>query len=192
MKEEAKSETMSYTLRNVSPTLDATMSAIASVQGKSKNSLIIETLEREFYNPITTFARSSMLVQAMDAEISKKFGIQILESWYESPHTIQYDRYLSQKLKLDSEEKLNDLFKQNFPFIELRAKQLINRGYPRLPKGISLTFALFIEIAKSSEQIIREIRHDLFGFSEHYYQEINEIRRALSLSLIPESAQHQK
>ena len=179
-----KAETVSYTLRNLNSSLDKTISAVANTLGKSKNALIIETLEREFYNYISTYARSNLLVSAMDTELAKKLGIEIISNWYESDHTIQYDRYLSSKLKLDSADKVDAVFKGNLPLLELRARQLVSRGYDRLPRGISLTFALFIEISKQDETLVREIRRGLFGISENFYEYVNEIRAALSLPAI--------
>lgn len=185
MNDVEKAETVSYTLRNLSSSLDKTIAAVANTLGKSKNTLILETLEREFYNYISTYARSNLLVSAMDAELAKKFGIEILSEWYESEHTIQYDRYLSTKLKLDSIDKVDTVFKGNLPLLELRAQQLVNKGYMRLPRGISLTFALFIEIAKQKDEaLIHEIRKGLFGITKDFYESLNEIRAALSLPAI--------
>ncbi|AXP06288.1 MULTISPECIES: hypothetical protein [Pseudomonas] len=185
MTDAEKAETVSYTLRNLSSSLDKTIAAVANTLGKSKNTLILETLEREFYNYISTYARSNLLVSAMDTELGKKFGIEILSEWYESEHTIQYDRYLSTKLKLDSIDKVDAVFKGNLPLLELRAKQLVQKGYMRLPRGISLTFALFIEIAKQDDEaLIHEIRKGLFGITKDFYESLNEIRAALSLPAI--------
>lgn len=185
MNDVEKAETVSYTLRNLSSSLDKIIAAVANTLGKSKNTLILETLEREFYNYITTYARSNLLVSAMDAELAKKFGIEILPEWYESVHTIQYDRYLSTELKLDSIDKVDAVFKGNLPLLELRAKQLVDKGYLKLPRGISLTFALFIEIAKQKDEaVIHKIRKGLFGISENFYEYVNEIREALSMPAI--------
>lgn len=181
MNDVEKAETVSYTLRNLSSSLDKTIAAVANTLGKSKNTLILETLEREFYNYISTYARSNLLVSAMDAELAKKFGIEILSEWYESDHTIQYDRYLSTQLKLDSIDKVDAVFKANLPLLELRAKQLVDKGYLKLPRGISLTFALFIEIAKQDEALVRGIHKGLFGISENFYEYVNEIRKVLLL-----------
>lgn len=46
MNDVEKAETVSYTLRNLSSSLDRTIAAVANTLGKSKNALILETLER--------------------------------------------------------------------------------------------------------------------------------------------------
>ncbi|WP_103309055.1 MULTISPECIES: hypothetical protein [unclassified Pseudomonas] len=184
MNDVEKAETVSYTLRNLSSSLDRTIAAVANTLGKSKNALILETLEREFYAYISTYARSNLLVSAMDAELAKKFGIEILSEWYESDHTIRYDRYLSGELKLDSIDKVDAMFKANLPLLELRAKQLIDKGYFRLPRGISLTFAVFIEIAKQDEALVHKIYRGAFGNTEDFYASLNAIRSSLSLPAI--------
>lgn len=178
-----KKETVAFTIRNVSLEIDKAINAISSMEGKSKNTLLLELLEREFSNPISLYGRKSALVKAMDEDICHSNQLELIDSWYENEHIIMMEFKYKDLLKVDSEEHLDRIFKKNIPLIDLRAKQFLRRERAaRLPRGISLTFALFIEIAHQDEKKINSINEKIFHFKPTFIKDINELRETLKLT----------
>lgn len=175
---------VAFTVRNVSSQLDKNLSAIAAMEGKSKNTLIIEALEREFLSPISSYGRKSGLVKAMDLEICRSNKLELIDSWFENEHIIKADKTYRELLDLKNEEDVDRLFKNSFPLIDVRAKQVIRKGHVAFPPGISLTFALFIGVASTKPKIIQTIKSKLFWSVETYYTDINEIRSLLALEAV--------
>lgn len=75
-------ETMSFTLRGVPEDLEKNLSAVAMMEGKSRNQLILDILTNEFSNPIATYGRKSPLVKAMDTDLCNKLDCKLIESWF--------------------------------------------------------------------------------------------------------------
>ncbi len=179
-------DVVSFSLRGLPVPLDKTISAIAMMEGKSKNQLIIDLLAREFSNPIATYARKSALVQAMDKEICETFNCKLLSNWYENEHIIYAEKKYSQLLGLKTEQDIDVLFKKSIPLINTRAKQVIvGSGFKTLPLGISLTFALFIKVASMDKPVIESVKNGIFSVKQEKYElHINEIRKELGLEII--------
>lgn len=182
-----KQEFVAFTVRNVSAELDRNLGAIASMEGKSKNALIIEALEREFLNPISSYGRKSGLVKAMDLEICRNNNLKLMDGWFENEHIIMADKIYREALNLENETDVDNLFKKSFPLIDIRAKQLLStRDHSVFPSGISLTFALFIGVASSEPDVVGKIKKEVFGIvsEDVYLEHINEIRSLLGLENI--------
>lgn len=178
-------ETISFTLRGVSQDLDKNLSAIAFMEGKSRNQLILDILNKEFSDHIANYARKNQLVKAMDGEICQKIGFTLSEKWYENEHIIILNKKLGRFLSINSESDVDEIFKNNIALIEFRAQQLWRREeYKKLPLGISLTFALFIQIARMDRNIIEEIKREIFYYTESYMDDINEIRTEIGLPVL--------
>lgn len=187
---EEKRETVAFTVRNVPADIDKAISAISFMEGKSKNTLLLDLLEREFSNPISLYGRKSALVKAMDEDVCHSNNVKLIDSWYENEHIIMMEFKYKDLLEINSEDELDIIFKQNIPFIDLRAKQLLRRdsdSYSRLPRGISLTFALFVEISRRDEETIRLIKNKIFYPTQTFIKDINEFREIFKLHLLEES-----
>lgn len=187
---EEKRETVAFTVRNVPADIDKAISAISLMEGKSKNTLLLDLLEREFSNPISLYGRKSALVRAMDEDVCHSNQLSLIDSWYENEHIIMMEFKYKDLLEINSEEDLDIIFKQNIPFIDLRAKQLLRRdsgSYSRLPRGISLTFALFVEISRRDEETIRLVKNKIFYPTPTFIKDINEFREIFNLHPIEET-----
>ncbi|ELG5191702.1 hypothetical protein V4V56_003283 [Vibrio mimicus] len=175
-------KTMSFTLRGVPEDLEKNLSAVAMMEGKSRNQLILDTLIKEFSNPIATYGRKSPLVKAMDIDMCNKLDCKLIENWYENEHIIYAQKKYCLLLKLNSESDVDEMFKRNIALIEFRARQLKARGYGSFALGISLNFALFIEVARSDRDIIENVKNQIFKISQDNFDEdINEVRKELGL-----------
>lgn len=184
---EEKKETVAFTIRNVSLEIDKAINAISLMEGKSKNTLLLELLEREFSNPISLYGRKSLLVKAMDEDVCQVNQLHLIDSWYENEHIIMMEFKYKDLLEIDTEEDLDIIFKRNIPLIDFRAKQLLRREpFVRLPRGISLTFALFAEIARRDEETIRIVSKKIFYSRPQFIKEINEFREILMLQQLDE------
>lgn len=184
---EEKKETVAFTVRNVALDIDKAINAISTMEGKSKNTLILELFEREYSNPISLYGRKSALVKAMDEDVCHSNQLDLIDSWYENEHIIMMEFKYKDLLGINSEEELDIIFKKNIPLIDLRTKQLLRREpIARLPRGISLTFALFVEIARRDEETIRKINKKIFYSKPNFIKEINEFRDALTLPQLAE------
>ncbi len=183
-----KINSISFSLRGVSADLDKNISAIAMMENVSKNKLILDVLSREFSNPLSTFARKSPLVNAMDKEISEAFDCQLIENWYENEHIIYSQRKYCKYLSLENESDVDRMFKENISLIELRASQIAPRANHTFALGISLTCSLFIQVAKSDPQCIEEVRNNIFFTNnENFTNNINSIRKELNLPSIDQT-----
>lgn len=175
-------ETMSFTLRGVPEDLEKNLSAVAMMEGKSRNQLILDTLFKEFSNPIATYGRKSPLVKAMDTELCNKLDCRLIDNWFENEHIIIAEKKYCQILGLNSESDIDELFKRNIALIEFRARQLEKRGFRAVAWGSSLTYALFIEVARSEEKIVKRIKEEIFSLNhERFDDDINEVREKLGL-----------
>jgi hypothetical protein len=184
---EEKKETVAFTIRNVSLEIDKAINAISLMEGKSKNTLLLDLLEREFSNPISLYGRKSALVKAMDEDVCQANQLDLIDSWYENEHIIMMEFKYKDLLEIDTEEDLDVIFKRNIPLIDFRAKQLLSREpIIRLPRGISLTFALFAEIARRDEETIRTVNEKIFYSKPKFIKEINEFRKMLMLHQLDE------
>lgn len=171
------------TLRKIPADIDAAITEQASLMGKSKNDLVLELLTSTFGDLLGNFVRSSELVALMDKEVARMSDRDIMSQSFESNLTPIYNREYCRILALKNEDDLKRVMMNNIPYLEVRSKQLRFNMVPFLPKGISLTMALFCEVAGRDGLTIAQFYTSLCFVveREQYYREINEIRAAKSL-----------
>ena len=171
------------TLRKIPADIDAAITEQARLTGKSKNDLVLELLASTFGDLLGNFVRSSELVALMDKEVARLTDREMMAQSFESNLTPIYNREYCRILALKNEDDLKRVMMNNIPYLELRSKQLRFDVVPFLPKGISLTMALFCEVAGRDGLTIAQFYTSLWFVleQEQYYREINEIRSAKSL-----------
>ncbi|MCX0886862.1 hypothetical protein JDS32_22560 [Escherichia coli] len=91
---------------------------------------------------------------------------------------------------IDSNAKLRSIQMPfcNIPYLEQRTRQIRYSHIPFLPRGISLTLAMFCEAAGRDKQTIAGFYDELWFVvdKEQFYREINELRMAKKLESLPE------
>ncbi|HAT3516174.1 TPA: hypothetical protein I8522_002737 [Serratia marcescens] len=174
-------ETTVYTIRGIKKSLDDSITHLADYYSKPKATLIREFLEKQFGDHITNFEQNSPLVSTFDAEIADYIKAEILEDRYTNYHITRTNHVFMKLLGIESEERLRTLLLNNAPYLRLRADQVC-AGFARIPRGLSLSFAMFAELASSDSAIIREAHDTIFNTfnlpekGEEFYRHINEIR----------------
>ena len=196
MQTNATNDQSSFTLRGVPKDLELSIKEIAKIEGKSKNQLIVETLEKLFSNPLGIYARTSPLISAIDQDTCKKLEYKFIPYSYRDEFSVSYEMNFSRILNISSVEDVNSMFKRNIPFIELRARQISKRkGDNTYVSGTSLAFSLYVETARRDEKTIKEVWEKIFSptYSASLYDEegfnifkseINQIRREIGLENI--------
>lgn len=171
------------TLRKIPADVDAAITEQARLMGKSKNDLVLELLTATFGDLLGNFVRTSELVALMDREVARLTDRDIMSQSFESDLVPLYNREYCRVLALNNEDDLKRVMMANIPYLELRSKQLRFNLVPFLPKGISMTMALFCEVAGRDGLTIAQFYTSLWFILEQdqYYREINEIRAAKSL-----------
>ncbi|HGG8773479.1 TPA: hypothetical protein ACJJ1E_005063, partial [Enterobacter kobei] len=76
------------------------LSAISRTLGKTKNEVILGLINKEFLNPITTYAKNSLLVKAMDRDLCERFGCTLMSADTVNEHAIISDRFYKEILDL--------------------------------------------------------------------------------------------
>lgn len=89
---------------------------------------------------------------------------------------------------------MRTLLLNNAPYLRLRADQVC-AGFVNIPRGLSLTFAMFAELASRDSATIREAHDTIFNLfrsdegSERFYRHINEIRAEMKRPpVLPDTA----
>lgn len=170
-----------YTIRGIRKSLDDTITDLATYYGKPKATLIREFIEKYFSDHVRNFELNSPLVSTFDAEIADYIKADILDDRYSNFHITRYNHVFLKLLGIDSEEQLRTLLLNNAPYLRLRADQAC-AGMVKIPRGLSLTFAMFAELARRDGATIREAHDTVFNpfsldeTSERFYRHINQIR----------------
>lgn len=170
-----------YTIRGIRKSLDDTITDLATYYGKPKATLIREFIEKYFSDHVRNFELNSPLVSTFDAEIADYIEADILDDRYSNFHITRYNHVFLKLLGIDSEEQLRTLLLNNAPYLRLRADQVC-AGMAKIPRGLSLTFAMFAELARRDGATIREAHDTVFNpfsldeTSERFYRHINQIR----------------
>lgn len=177
-------ETTVYTIRGIRKSLDETITDLATYYGKPKATLIREFIEKYFSDHVRNFELNSPLVSTFDAEIADYIKADILEDRYSNFHITRTNHVFLKLLGIDSEEQLRTLLLNNAPYLRMRADQVC-AGMVRIPRGLSLTFAMFAELARRDGATILEAHDTIFNLfrleenSERFYRHINQIRAAM-------------
>lgn len=175
---ESKKAITALTVRNVPVEVDETITMLARAAGKSKSDFLQEFLTAEFSDLIKNFSRSSELVALMDKEISRFTGVPLSGEWYDNEFVGRYNRAYCSLLGISSPEDLQRIMMANVPFLEARAGQIQRQGMMSLGRGISLTFALYAEMAGRDKETVHRFYPLMFNEkpNERFYTSVNALR----------------
>lgn len=173
------------TVRHIPTDVDVAITAQAKAAGKSKSDYIQEFLSASFGDLIGNFSRTSELVALMDRELSTVTGLPLTQNWYDAGRTLVENREYCRLLDIRSEGDLQRIMMAAVPWLSMRIHQ-IDTGIPLLPRGISLTCALFIEAAGRELPALNVFRRHLFWYieEEQFIADVNAIRQARLLPAV--------
>jgi len=176
-------KTATLTVRNIPLDVDAMITVQASVAGKSKSDFLKEFLTQEFQDLIKNFSRTSQLVSLMDQELGKQVCVRVADHWFENDMITGMNLKYKAILRLTTHDDLQQIMMKNMPFLQLRAGQVLHQNFAYIPRGLSLTFSLFNEIASRDPATINRAYNEIFYQvgEEKFYQEINAIRAEMKL-----------
>ncbi|HEM7419268.1 TPA: hypothetical protein U2J22_004420 [Citrobacter youngae] len=187
-------ETTVYTIRGIRKSLDETITDLATYYGKPKATLVREFIEKYFSDHVRNFELHSPLVSTFDAEIADYIKADILDDRYSNFHVTRTNHVFLKLLGIDCEEQLRTLLLNNAPYLRMRADQVC-AGMVRIPRGLSLTFAMFAELARRDGATILEAHDTIFNpfkleeTSERFYRHINQIRAEMKRPpVLPDTA----
>ncbi|ENE2786679.1 hypothetical protein [Yersinia massiliensis] len=180
------SSTATLTVRNIPFDVDVAISEQAKKVNKSKSDFLKEFLTQEFQDLIKNFGRTNQLVDLMDIELSNRFKIKLAKDWYENHMISHYNREEARILGLKTYDDLQQLMMRNMPYLFIRADQVLHEGFAYIPRGLSLTFSIFNEIASRDEHTINSAYERVFHMNgaEIFYDDINIIRKEMKLPQI--------
>uniref|UniRef100_UPI003D815C61 hypothetical protein n=1 Tax=Escherichia coli TaxID=562 RepID=UPI003D815C61 len=139
-------ESVTYTLRNIPADTDRVITDLASHARKPKATFLREFLEDSFRDVIDSFALKNPLIASLDEELASYLDAKVMEQRYQSHFITRWNQEYQKLLGISTEEELRRLVLNNTPFLQVRADQVL-KGWKNIPRGISLTFSLFAEIA---------------------------------------------
>lgn len=176
-------KTATLTVRNIPLDVDAMITVQASIAGKSKSDFLKEFLTQEFQDLIKNFARTSQLVTLMDQELGKQVGVRVADHWFENDMITGINLKYKAILNLTTHDDLQQLMMKNMPYLQLRAGKVLHKHFAYIPRGLSLTFSLFNEIASRDPATINRAYNEIFYLvgEEKFYLDINAIRAEMKL-----------
>ncbi len=136
--------------------------------------------EDSFRDVIDSFALKNPLIASPDEELASYLDAKVMEQRYQSHFITRWNQEYQKLLGISTEEELRRLVLNNTPFLQVRADQVL-KGWKNIPRGISLTFSLFAEIAGRDRETIDQARKNIF-YSQlrekkhRFYQDIEAIR----------------
>ncbi|WP_407437632.1 hypothetical protein [Lelliottia sp.] len=174
------SESVTYTLRNIPAELDRVISDLAISAGKPKATFLREFLESSFHDVIDQFSLRSPLVATLDDALASELGTKVTEQRYHSHFVTRWNREYQNLLGIETEEELRRVLMNNTPYLRVRANQVL-KGWAAIPRGISLTFTLFAEIAGRDKATIDRAWNNIFysqlpDARHKFYRDIDVIR----------------
>lgn len=181
--EPESNKTATLTVRNIPDDVDDMITRQARSAGKSKSDFLKEFLTAEFQDLLKNFSRTSSLVSLMDEELGKLFGVDVAEHWFENDMIAVTNLKYKELLKLDTPDDLQQIMMKNMPYLQLRASQVLHSGFAYIPRGLSLTFSLFNEIAGRDAKTIGQAFSEIFYLvgADKFYRDINAIRAEMKL-----------
>lgn len=119
----------------------------------------------------------------MDEELGKQFGVTVAEHWFENDMISVTNHKYKAILKLTTPDDLQQIMTKNMPYLQLRARQVLHGKFAFVPRGLSLTFSLFSEIAGRDEGTIHRAFSEIFYLigTDKYYNDINGIRAPMKI-----------
>jgi predicted DNA-binding protein len=174
MAEEKK--TVDYTIRNVPKEADTTLSHLSALTGTPKSVLVRELVIATYTDPIRTFSMVSPLVDALDQVLGQHCGLPVVPEMMDSFYGTRWNHQLQKLLGIGTEDQLQKILIKNTPYLPLRADQVM-AGRKSVLKGTSTWFALFVEVAFSDEEVIRQAWKSVYfaPTAERYYRYIEHI-----------------
>lgn len=171
------------TIRNVSANVDEAIASQARAHGRSKSEFVQELLTATFGDPVGNFIRTSELVALMDRELARVTGLPLSDAWTDGGMTLSESREFCRLLGILSADDLQRIMMAAVPWLHLRARQL-GMGIPLLPQGVSLSCALFIELAGLEYRALLPVRRSLYFLTDEarFWEQVDEIREARMLS----------
>lgn len=168
--------TVDYTIRNVPKEVDATLSHQSVLTGTPKSVLVRELVIATYTDPIRTFSMLSPLVDALDQVIGQHCGLPVMPEMMDSFHGTRWNHQLQKLLGIGTEDQLQKILIKNTPYLPQRADQVM-AGRKSVLKGTSTWFALFVEVAFSNEEVIRQAWKSVYfaPTAERYYRYIEHI-----------------
>lgn len=181
-------ESVTYTLRNIPAELDRVISDLAISAGKPKATFLREFLESSFHDVIDRFSLRSPLVATLDDALASELGAQVMTQRYGSHFVTRWNREYQNLLGIATEEELRRVLLNNTPYLRTRAAQVL-KGWSAIPRGISLTFALFAELAGRDRATIDQAWTSIFysqlpDARHRFYRDIDTIRALKKLHAI--------
>lgn len=179
-------ESITYTLRNIPAEIDRVITDLATHVRKPKATFLREFLKDSFRDVIDSFALKNQLIASLDDELASYLGAEVVEKRYQSHYITRWNQEYQKLLGISTEEELRRLVLNNTPFLHARAAQVL-QGWKKIPRGISLTFSLFAEIAGWDKETIVRAWNNIF-YSQlrekrhRFYQDIEAI---LDLKKLP-------
>ncbi|HDC4556553.1 TPA: hypothetical protein O8U07_004554 [Enterobacter kobei] len=173
-------ESVTYTLRNIPADIDRVITDLANYARKPKATFLREFLEDSFRDVIDSFALKNPLIASLDDELASYLGAEVMEKRYQSHYITRWNQEYQKLLGISTEEELRRVVLTNTPFLHARADQVL-KGWKKIPRGISLTFSLFAEIAGRDRETIDRAWNRIF-YSQlqekkhRFYQDIEAIR----------------
>jgi hypothetical protein len=173
-------ESVTYTLRNIPADIDRVITDLANHVRKPKATFLREFLEDSFRDVIDSFALKNPLIASLDDELASYLGAEVMETRHQSHYITRWNQEYQKLLGISTEEELRRVVLNNTPFLHARADQVL-KGWKKIPRGISLTFSLFAEIAGRDKETIDRAWNRIF-YSQlrekrhRFYQDIEAIR----------------
>lgn len=152
------------TLRNIPAGIDRVITDLATHARKPNATFLREFLEGSFRDAIDSFALKNTLIASLDEELASYLGAEVIEKRYHSDLVTRWNQEYQKLLGISTEEELRRVVLNNTPFLNARADQVL-KGWPRIPRGISLTFSLFAEIAGRDRETIDRAWNRIFTHS---------------------------
>jgi len=173
-------ENVPYPLRNIPADTDRVITDLAYHVRKPKATFLREFLEDSFRDVIDSFSLKNPLIASLDEELASYLGAKVMDKRYQSHFITRWNQEYQKLLGISTEEELRRLVLNNTPFLQVRADQML-KGWKKIPRGISLTFSLFAEIAGRDRETIDQAWKNIFysQLSEkkhRFYQDIEAIR----------------
>jgi predicted DNA-binding protein len=168
--------TVDYTIRNIPKEVDATLSHLSVLTGTPKSVLVRELVIATYTDPIRIFSMLSPLVDALDQVIGQHCDLPVVPETMDSFHGTRWNHQLQKLLGIGTEDQLQKILIKNTPYLPQRADQVM-AGRKSVLKGTSMWFALFVEVAFSDEEVIRQAWKSVYfaPTAERYYRYIEHI-----------------
>lgn len=181
-------ESVTYTLRNIPADIDRVITDLATHARKPKATFLREFLEDSFRDVIDSFSLKNPLIASLDEELACYLGAEVMEKRFQSHYITRWNQEYQKLLGISSEDELRRVVLNNTPYLQVRAAQVL-KGWSRIPRGISLTFSLFAEIAGRDKETIDRAWNRIF-YSQlpekkhRFYQDIEAIRALKKLPVL--------